>query len=151
MDRAAIGTPDRPQSENYSAKNDKGWRPAAVLSGSRPLHALWWPCVSNDRSDATTRLVVNSDLGRGAWNEGRQLRRYLRTLPDTRQSREQEWSRMFVLFAGSCSVAAVAAPLLSPSAQADEAFEGPKFRRGEWHFVRTPRGHDAGEGQDSPA
>ena len=49
------------------------------------------------------------------------------------------------------SVAAVAAPLLPPSAQADEAFEGPKFRRGEWHFVRTPRGHDAGEGQDSPA
>jgi hypothetical protein len=35
------------------------------------------------------------------------------------------------------SVAAVAAPLLPPSAQADEAFEGPKFRQGEWHFVRT--------------
>ena len=35
------------------------------------------------------------------------------------------------------SVAAVAAPLLPPSAQADEAFEGPKFRKGEWQFVRT--------------
>jgi hypothetical protein len=31
----------------------------------------------------------------------------------------------------------VAAALASCSAEADEAFAGPKFRRGEWHFVRT--------------
>jgi hypothetical protein len=30
----------------------------------------------------------------------------------------------------------VAAVLASFSARADEAFEGPKFRKGEWHFVR---------------
>jgi hypothetical protein len=35
------------------------------------------------------------------------------------------------------SVVVVAAPLFSSPAQADEAFEGPKFRRGMWHFVRT--------------
>ena len=35
------------------------------------------------------------------------------------------------------SALVVAAPLLSSSAQADEAFEGPKFRKGMWRFVRT--------------
>jgi hypothetical protein len=35
------------------------------------------------------------------------------------------------------SVSALAAPICPSSLLADEAFEGPKFRRGVWHFVRT--------------
>jgi hypothetical protein len=35
------------------------------------------------------------------------------------------------------STLVIAAPIFSCSAQADEAFEGPKFRKGMWRFVRT--------------
>jgi Protein of unknown function (DUF3617) len=44
-------------------------------------------------------------------------------------------------------VSALAAPIFSSFARADEPFEGPKFRRGEWHFMRTLEATNQGRGR----
>ena len=44
-------------------------------------------------------------------------------------------------------VSALAAPIFSSVARADEPFEGPKFRRGEWHFMRALDATNQGRGR----